>query len=239
MRTDAGSTEICNPPNTGCSTQTIVCNEAKDCNGGVCCQTIIGIGLQRSTFCSAPSAKAWPGSSAMYAQGTFQTCRTDGECGMNSDAGALKRGIPQVCTNPQNMSATLTVEAYAEPKTAANDARRSDSARHSDEQVGGDGRMRRCRAVGGGIRHPWRADRERFRARIGGRDSREVQARMSSLDQGTLRFDGSSWSSWSRARPGRRRTTVRTPSSRAARRRRATRALPRRRHRHHRAADRA
>jgi hypothetical protein len=103
-----------------------VCNEAKDCNGGVCCQKIIGIGigigLQGSTFCSAPTAKACPGASAMYPQGTFQTCRTDGECGTNSDAGALKRCIPQVCTNPQNMSATLTIEACAESKTAANDA---------------------------------------------------------------------------------------------------------------------
>ncbi len=121
-KTDAGSTETCNPPNTGCATQTIACNEASDCNGGVCCQTIIGIGLQGSTFCSAATAKTCPATSAMYPEGTFQTCRTDGECGASSDAGARKRCIPQVCTNPMSMSATVMVEACAEPTSAANDA---------------------------------------------------------------------------------------------------------------------
>lgn len=125
-KTDAGSTETCNPANTGCATQTLACNEASDCNGGLCCQTIIGIGLQGSTFCSAPSEKACPGTSAMYPQGTFQTCRTDGECGADSDAGALKRCIPQVCTSPMTMATTVvntvTVEACAQPTSMVNDA---------------------------------------------------------------------------------------------------------------------
>jgi hypothetical protein len=125
-KTDAGSTETCNPANTGCATETLACNEASDCNGGLCCQTIIGIGLQGSTFCSAPSAKACPGASAMYPEGTFQTCRTDGECGASSDAGALKRCIPQICTSPTTMatmvSNTVTIEACAEATTAQNDA---------------------------------------------------------------------------------------------------------------------
>jgi hypothetical protein len=118
-KTDAGSSETCNPPNTGCATQTLACNEASDCNGGLCCQTIIGIGVQGSTSCSAPSAKACP-------EGTFQTCRTDGECGASADAGALKRCIPQVCTSPTTManqvSNTVTIEACAAPTSAQNDA---------------------------------------------------------------------------------------------------------------------
>ncbi len=125
-KTDAGSSEVCNPPNTGCSTQTLACNEASDCNGGVCCQTIVGIALQGSTFCSAPTAKSCPGASAMYPGGTFQTCRTDGECGQNSDAGALKRCVPQQCTSPAvGMNATpnmLTIQACANPTTMTNDA---------------------------------------------------------------------------------------------------------------------
>jgi hypothetical protein len=121
-RTDGGSTETCLPPNGGCDTSNIACNEAADCNGGICCQTIIGVGLQGSTFCTSASAKACPATSAMYPQGTFQTCRTDDECGRNSDAGALKRCVPQQCTNPENASATVMVEACAAPISAVNDA---------------------------------------------------------------------------------------------------------------------
>ena len=59
-------------------------------------------------------------------EGTFQTCRTDGECGASSDAGALKRCIPQVCTSPTTMAAqvsnTVTIEACAAATSAENDA---------------------------------------------------------------------------------------------------------------------
>jgi hypothetical protein len=123
VRTDGGSTETCNAPNTGCSTSLIACNEAADCKGGVCCQTIIGIGLQGSTFCTAASADSCPGASTMYPQGTFQTCRTDDECGKNSDAGALKRCIPQQCTAPGTANpASVMVEACATPLGPGNDA---------------------------------------------------------------------------------------------------------------------
>lgn len=121
-RTDGGSTESCIAPNSGCDTSTIACNEAADCNGGICCQTIIGIGLQGSTFCTSASAKACPATSAMYPQGTFQTCRTDDECGRNADAGSLKRCVPQQCTSPESATATVMVEACSAPITVANDA---------------------------------------------------------------------------------------------------------------------
>lgn len=124
VRTDGGSTETCNAPNAGCSTQTIACNEAADCKGGVCCQTIIGIGLQGSTFCTSASEKTCPGATAMYPMGTFQICRIDGECGMNAEAGAdLNHCIPQVCTAPgMGTPPSVTVEACAQPITRFNDA---------------------------------------------------------------------------------------------------------------------
>jgi hypothetical protein len=56
--------------------------------------------------------------------GTFQTCRTDGECGMGAEAGAdQKHCIPQVCTAPGTGSPpSVNVEACAQPITRFNDA---------------------------------------------------------------------------------------------------------------------
>ena len=59
-RTDAGSSEVCNPPNTTtpCGGQKLTCNEASDCNGGVCCQSYPNIGLQGATTCATTTAPA-------------------------------------------------------------------------------------------------------------------------------------------------------------------------------------
>ncbi|MGH7270761.1 MAG: hypothetical protein ACREJ3_10050 [Polyangiaceae bacterium] len=107
-----GGTGTCETPNTGCAGTKIACNEASDCNGGVCCETPGGVGILGPTQCSAtPTCPA----------GTFQfqVCRTDGECGASSDAGALKRCIPQTCTDPQT-GAMHSVEACAQPPTPYN-----------------------------------------------------------------------------------------------------------------------
>ena len=58
----------------------------------------------------------------MYPMGTFQTCRTDGECGMDADGGDLKHCIPQLCTAPGTNPASVTVEACAQPIGRFNDA---------------------------------------------------------------------------------------------------------------------
>jgi hypothetical protein len=59
----------------------------------------------------------------MYPMGTFQTCRTDDECGKNSDAGERKRCIPQICTAPGTANpASVMVEACATPLGPGNDA---------------------------------------------------------------------------------------------------------------------
>jgi hypothetical protein len=121
-KTDAGASEVCNPPNTACDTtptsRTLTCNEASDCNGGVCCQSIVGVALQGDTSCLGAGKSCTPGTS-------FQVCRTDAECAQNSDGGALKRCIPQVCTTPMTMANqtinTLTIQACGAP-TMQNDA---------------------------------------------------------------------------------------------------------------------
>jgi hypothetical protein len=108
---DGGAKEVCNPPNTGCSGAKRECNEASDCNGGVCCETIVGIAAVGPTACSSTGA--------CPAGTTFQACRVDSECGQTTDAGALKRCVPQLCTNPQNMHMVST-EACAVPASAGN-----------------------------------------------------------------------------------------------------------------------
>jgi hypothetical protein len=108
---DGGSKkETCNSPNTPCGAGglKLACNEAADCNGGVCCQAISGVAVAGSTTCM---------SGACPAGATFQVCRVDSECG--GDAGsAAKRCVPQTCTNT-NPARTLKIEACAEP-TAQN-----------------------------------------------------------------------------------------------------------------------
>jgi hypothetical protein len=92
---DGGRQETCNPPNTGCPAPGVKleCDEAADCNGGVCCQAIVGTAVQGSTSCSGtPTCMGVPTTN-------FQVCRTDDECGQETDAGAAKRCIPQTCTN--------------------------------------------------------------------------------------------------------------------------------------------
>jgi hypothetical protein len=107
---DGGTKETCNAPNTPCSAGALKleCNEAADCNGGVCCQAINGIAVSGSTSCMAGPCPA--GS-------TFQVCRVDGECGGGDGGGALKRCIPQLCTNA-NPPRTLKIEACAVAATA-------------------------------------------------------------------------------------------------------------------------
>jgi hypothetical protein len=60
----------------------------------------------------------------MYPMGTFQTCRTDSECGMGADAGDVGRCIPQQCTAPGTTGSppSVKVEACAQPATPFNDA---------------------------------------------------------------------------------------------------------------------
>lgn len=103
---DGGPKETCNPPNTGCGGLTIFCNEAADCNGGVCCQQINGIALPGSTSCV--SGATCPGVGTQ----TFQTCRTHSECGAADGGGIPGRCIPQTCTNTIPMR-TLPIEACA------------------------------------------------------------------------------------------------------------------------------
>jgi hypothetical protein len=97
---------VCNPANTACGTgsQQISCNEKSDCNGGVCCAStfMVPVAVQGNTSCSSGTTTC----------AGWQSCRVDSECGQNSDAGALKRCLPQICTNPQT-KATLTIEACA------------------------------------------------------------------------------------------------------------------------------
>jgi hypothetical protein len=109
-QTDAGPKETCSPPNTPCTGGTkLECDEAADCNGGVCCQTIEGIALVGGTSCMT----SCPGGA------TFQTCRVDSECG-GPDAGAsLERCIPQTCTNANPMR-SLKIEACAVPPGPGN-----------------------------------------------------------------------------------------------------------------------
>src|ERR1700722_12269989 len=97
---DGGPKETGNPPNTGCSGLTIFCNEAADCNGGACCQQINGIAVAGSTSCA--SSHTCPG----VGTETFQTCRTDAECGAGG------RCIPQTCTNTLPRR-TLQIEGCA------------------------------------------------------------------------------------------------------------------------------
>ncbi len=109
---DGGSAETCAAYNGGtCASGAlhVGCNEAADCASGVCCQQIIGIGVQGSTSC-APSC-TYTGASSQ----SFQTCRSDSECGADSDAGAAKKCILQACGGGAGpgSAAPLTVEACA------------------------------------------------------------------------------------------------------------------------------
>ncbi len=112
-KSDGGVSETCTAANAGCSGITFGCNEASDCGGGVCCQGVNAIGVQGPTFCAAPGATCEGGGDPTFPLGAFQTCRTDAECGTDSDAGFYKRCIPQVCTSPTIGGATTDVEACA------------------------------------------------------------------------------------------------------------------------------
>jgi hypothetical protein len=83
--TDAGSVETCKPPNSTCAGRTLACDEAADCNGGVCCVDLLG-GTACQTTCYG-----------------IQICRTDGECGTEGTHGAPRRCVPQTCTDPYRM----------------------------------------------------------------------------------------------------------------------------------------
>jgi hypothetical protein len=103
---DGGTKETCAAPNSPtCGGLTIRCNEASDCASGVCCQEITGIASPGSTSCmtSCPG----PGTE------TFQTCRTNAECG-SGDGGDAARCVPQLCSNTFPMR-TLRIESCALP----------------------------------------------------------------------------------------------------------------------------
>ncbi len=77
---DAGSDE-CIGPNDSCGGGTTIrCDEASDCASGlVCCNTF------GSTSCASTCG------------GGYQECRTDSECGAQSDAGEAKKCLLQTC----------------------------------------------------------------------------------------------------------------------------------------------
>jgi hypothetical protein len=107
---DGGQQETCKPPNSVCGGLSLKCNEASDCkDGAVCCQAIVGIALLGATSCQAKCSPPYT---------SFQTCRTDGECG-SADGGATSRCLPQVCTNAAPPR-TLSIEACALPPTIGN-----------------------------------------------------------------------------------------------------------------------
>jgi hypothetical protein len=111
---DGGTSETCNPPNTPCGGGLkIECNEAADCNGGVCCQAINGIAVAGSTSCM--SGSTCPTGS------TFQACRVDDECGGPDASVSVKRCIPQTCTNASPMR-TLHIESCSVPPSLGNPA---------------------------------------------------------------------------------------------------------------------
>jgi hypothetical protein len=93
-----GGSQTCVAYNGGsCGTNAVKigCNEAADCTSGVCCQQILGIANVGSTSCM-PSCTYSP-----TMTGYYQTCRTDSECGTNSDGGAAAaKCIAQTCTAP-------------------------------------------------------------------------------------------------------------------------------------------
>jgi hypothetical protein len=103
---DGGGT--CASSNTACGTGQVKlgCNESSDCAGGVCCETIVGLGIQGPTQCES----ACPA-------GTFQLCRTNGDCGV--DGGAPGKCIVQSCTDPSTSVAHIA-EACSQPPTLMN-----------------------------------------------------------------------------------------------------------------------
>ncbi len=104
---DAGRTETCVAPNGACSSNAkISCNEAADCTGGaLCCGSFPMQGVQGVTSCMT---------SCGGPQGV-QLCRSDGECGANSDAGELKKCITQTC-------GSTTLQLCAVPASRFSDA---------------------------------------------------------------------------------------------------------------------
>jgi hypothetical protein len=99
-----GGTDMCVGPNGACSGNIVRCNETADCEKGLVCCDNYG-----STSCMT---------SCGY---TPQLCRSDTECGANSDAGAAaKKCIVQTCgggPGPGGGPPTpaVTIEACAVP----------------------------------------------------------------------------------------------------------------------------
>jgi hypothetical protein len=102
--TGDGGTDQCVGPNGACTGTLVRCNETSDCAKGlVCCDTY------GATSCMA--------SCGAYA---IQICRSDTECGLDSDAGAAKKCIVQTCGGgpaPGGGPSTpaVTIEACAAP----------------------------------------------------------------------------------------------------------------------------
>jgi hypothetical protein len=104
VTTADGGTDTCVGPNGACTGTTNHCDEASDCATGlVCCN-------------------AFGGNTCMANCGNFgyQVCRTDDECGTQTDAGAAKQCIVQTCGGqPQGRgpaTPVTTVEACASPE---------------------------------------------------------------------------------------------------------------------------
>jgi hypothetical protein len=106
---DGGASETCQDFKVQCSGTSQACNEASDCpTGSVCCFNVVGIGVPGNTVCSAV------GKGCAVSTTTFQTCRTDAECGKDADGGTI-RCLPQVCTDLYNPANTIELEACEVP----------------------------------------------------------------------------------------------------------------------------
>jgi hypothetical protein len=104
-----GDGGTCTSVSSACPSQiTQVCDEAADCTNAVCCQPLVC--GEHSTTCQTTCA-----------EGDFQPCRTDSECGATSDAGAAKKCIVQTCgtqmIGPTCGGAMVKLEACAYPTT--------------------------------------------------------------------------------------------------------------------------
>jgi hypothetical protein len=115
-----GGTQSCEPNSVSCPNNGIrfQCNEQPDCPSGfVCCEQFPGIAVLGPTSCMQ---------SCNGANSTYQICRSNGECGKDSDSGALKKCVFQTCTSPVGRGGgtgrSVTLEACAVAGTSNNGA---------------------------------------------------------------------------------------------------------------------
>jgi len=89
----SGSTGTCDPTGTVCTQSEVHCNEAADCDGGVCCMAI--------AVSFATSVKAT--CETRCATGTYQLCRSNTECGAGHSC------VVQTCLVGSTTEACTTV----------------------------------------------------------------------------------------------------------------------------------